>query len=549
MSGSSDGGLDARLEALAAAARLGDGRLEPEAVAEAEAVVRRAGERLGHGLEATVVALAGPTGAGKSTLFNALAGRDLVATGVRRPTTSTTTAAIWGWAPELLDWLDVRSRHAVAGHGLDGLVLLDLPDFDSVETSHRLEVDRLAALVDLLVWVVDPQKYADAALHDNYLRPLQGHAASMLVVLNQADRLGSGVAAAGDDLRRVLETEGLGEVPVLAVSARTGEGVDGLRRELETRVERREAALARLAADVDASATRLRAAAGEGRGGVVEPGQRDRLAAELAEAAGAPAVVAAVTRAHRRRGALATGLPWVAWLRRMRPDPLRRLGIGDAPQEEVRTSLPRATPVQRAHVDSAIRRLAGEVATDLPEHWLALARRAATTREDELAERLDQAIAGAELRMTRPRWWTPVRWLQRLLAAVAAAGALWLLALAALGFVQLDDVVPTPELSGFPLPTLLLLGGVAAGVLVALVAGHLNRVGARRRARRARRTLQERIGAVADDLVVAPLAAELAARDELLAALEAAQPAGRRGPAGWLRRSAARPRERALPAG
>jgi hypothetical protein len=139
--------------------------------------------------------------------------------------------------------------------------------------------------------------------------------------------------------------------------------------------------------------------------------------------------------------------------------------------------------------------------------------------------------------MTRPRWWTPVRWLQRLLAAVAAAGALWLLALAALGFVQLGDVVPTPELSGFPLPTLLLIGGVALGVLVAFVAGRLNRVGARRRARRARRTLQERIGAVADDLVIAPLAAELAARDELLAALDAAQPAGRRGPAGWLRRS------------
>ena len=76
--------LDRRLAALAEAAELAEGRLD---TSEAQALVRRAGERLGHGLEATVVALAGPTGAGKSTLFNALAGGELVEAGVRRPTT------------------------------------------------------------------------------------------------------------------------------------------------------------------------------------------------------------------------------------------------------------------------------------------------------------------------------------------------------------------------------------------------------------------------------------------------------------------------------
>ena len=41
----------------------------------------------------------------------------------------------------------------------------------------------------MLVWVLDPQKYADAAVHDRYLRPLAGHGEVMLVVLNQVDRL------------------------------------------------------------------------------------------------------------------------------------------------------------------------------------------------------------------------------------------------------------------------------------------------------------------------------------------------------------------------
>ena len=62
-------------------------------------------------------------------------------------------------------------RHRVDSDGLQGLVLLDLPDFDSVETAHRLEVDRIVELADALLWVVEPQKYADAALHDRYLRP------------------------------------------------------------------------------------------------------------------------------------------------------------------------------------------------------------------------------------------------------------------------------------------------------------------------------------------------------------------------------------------
>ena len=66
--------------------------------------MRRAGERLGHGVEHTVVALAGATGSGKSSLFNALAGADLSTVGVRRPTTSVTSACAWGEdASALLD--------------------------------------------------------------------------------------------------------------------------------------------------------------------------------------------------------------------------------------------------------------------------------------------------------------------------------------------------------------------------------------------------------------------------------------------------------------
>ena len=129
----------------------------------------------------------------------------------------------------MLDWLEIGRRHRVPGNDLRGLVLLDLPDFDSVEVAHRLEVDRIVELADLLLWVVEPQKYADAALHDGYLRRLATHGDAMALVLNQADLLGAKeVALWRDDAERLLEDDGLGDTPALVVSAQTGAGLEGL---------------------------------------------------------------------------------------------------------------------------------------------------------------------------------------------------------------------------------------------------------------------------------------------------------------------------------
>jgi GTP-binding protein EngB required for normal cell division len=516
--------LDRRLAALAEAVRLAEGRLDEEPVVNANSVVAKAGARLGFGIENTVVALAGSTGVGKSQLFNALSRSELAAVSRRRPTTAVTQAAVWGdGADPLLDWLEVPRRHGLEPGELEGLVLLDLPDFDSVEFHHRDEADRVVALADLVLWVAEPQKYADAALHDRYLRPLASHANAMAVALNQSDLLSrADIAAWRNDMARLLAEDGLHDIPIVVVSARTGAGLEELRQLLRERVAARRAAVERLEADVADAAGALASASGTGTPAGIRGDDRARLFVALEDAAGVRGILHAVSAAHRRRGALATGWPFVRWILRFRPDPLRRLRLPEAPQPSVRTSRPAPTDVQRAQVGTATRALADGATEGLPAPWPRLARDAATNAEDALPDRLDRAVASTDLHVSRPRWWRVAAFVQRVFAAATILGMLWLLALAVLGYLHVDEVVPLPELWDVPIPTWLLLGGIAAGLASAFAFSVVNALSARRRVRSAARSLRRQIGEVAEELVLGPLEAELESYGKLRDAVEVA---------------------------
>jgi len=271
--------LPARLASLTeltriAASRTGSDGFSQELLTDSETLLRRSGERMRMSASHTVVALAGGTGSGKSSLFNALAGATFSPAGVMRPTTKHLHACVWGMegAAPLLDWLGVQRRHRYARASaldegeasLTGLLLLDLPDHDSVVTGSAAMVDRLVKLADMLVWVLDPLKYADASVHQRYLVPLAGHAGVTTVVLNKADTLAADqVADCSADLRRLLDSEGLLETPVLATSAATGAGLGARRRPRAPGGAARGGARDRITADIDALLERFAAYAGD----------------------------------------------------------------------------------------------------------------------------------------------------------------------------------------------------------------------------------------------------------------------------------------------
>lgn len=515
--------LPERLNALEEVVATGSGRLPGDLVQTVHSVLDRTGERRELSVEHTVVALAGATGSGKSSLFNRIAGMEISRVGVRRPTTSEPLACVWGTQGviPLLDWLGVPNRHRVARESvldsgeaddLDGLVLLDLPDHDSTEWEHRATVDRLVEMVDLFVWVLDPQKYADAALHDRYLRPLSSHQAVTVVVLNQIDRLSRdevGVCVA--DLRGLLDNDGLADVPAVALSTVTGEGMDALVDVIRTAVTKRRAVDERIEADVVMTAELVARAVGDGQPGDVGPAEHQRLSAALAEASGAVFVADAVGHSYLRRAQAATGWPLTRWMARFRANPLRRLGFAARRDPDVRlalVSLPEPTAVQRAQSDAAVREFGDTAAGSMAAPWRDSVRATAADSAARLPGALDRAVAATDFKIARkPVWWRVVNVLQWLALLTAVVGGLWLVALAGASFLRFD--VPDVELAGFPAPTLLLVGGVVLGIVLAAGCVTVARHGSRRRARSVRKTLHELVDQAVAHEVVAPIEAEV----------------------------------------
>lgn len=509
-----------RVSGLGDAVLAARGRVPDELLDEVAAAADRATGRLKLSARHTVVAIAGATGSGKSSTYNALTGLELSSVGIRRPTTSWATAVVWGsqGADELLDWIGIPPRHQTMRDSMldtqredssfDGVVLLDLPDHDSTEVSHHLEVDRLIAVADLMVWILDPQKYADAAVHDRYFKPMATHQDVMLVALNHIDTVPpERRQSMVDDVRRLLAEDGLPNVPVLGISAKEGIGMAELRAEIQRRVQDKQSTTARVEADIAAAAGRLEAAAGTTPVRELPAKRFDELEEAVADAAGVSAVVGSIERTlgNRARGA-------VAW------PPLLLLGRGDGDGDRIDTD-PRIAPLDRASVDTAVRSLADEASAGVGDGWAPHVRAAATGRLAEVGDRLDRELGAVDLGVRLPFSLNLVRLLHWLLLLAAIGGLGWWAYAAVRGTTD-----GLEQVAGLPLPAVVGIAGLVLGLLLAVVARGLVGGLGRGRAEAADERLRAVVHQVVDADVVQPLTREVAAYGTFRRGIAAARP-------------------------
>ena len=257
--------LTPALDLLDLAIASSDGLASEEDRSEAAAVAASARRRRDHLSGGILVAIAGGTGSGKSSLLNALAGREVASTSGLRPHTSEPLA----WIPAG----DAAIKALVAALGIDtiiehddghGLAFVDLPDLDSMDGGHRSLVEETLPLVDAVVWVFDPIKYHDPSIHDEFLARSTEYESVFIFVLNKIDLLDEAEAeAVGAHLGGVLKLDGFRDPEVVPVAAAPSDGgsigIDTLTASLESRIVSKRADRVKLIADILRTGRRLAA--------------------------------------------------------------------------------------------------------------------------------------------------------------------------------------------------------------------------------------------------------------------------------------------------
>jgi hypothetical protein len=160
-----------------------------------------------------LVALLGPTGAGKSSLFNTLAERPASPTGVLRPTTR--NAIVLAHPDDLatlregaLAGLEPDRLETVADPGVTaGLALVDAPDLDSIEHANRQLADRLVEAADLCLFVTTATRYADQVPWA-VLGRVRERGLPLVVVVNRLPPDAADRTVVLDDVRRLFGDPG-----------------------------------------------------------------------------------------------------------------------------------------------------------------------------------------------------------------------------------------------------------------------------------------------------------------------------------------------------
>ncbi|HEV8698488.1 MAG TPA: GTPase [Candidatus Limnocylindrales bacterium] len=220
-----------------------------------------------------LILILGPTGAGKSTLFNTLAGRAASPTGVLRPTTRQAVVLVHPDGRDALlegslAGLDRSQLRLVEDEAIgSGIALVDAPDLDSIEHANREMADHLIEAADLCLFVTTASRYADRVPWA-VLSRVRERGLPLIVVVN---RIPAGEVERGEllaDVERLFVEAGLADAVAAGTSRAPGPTHAAPRVELVAVEE----------GDVEPPTEALRAAAIAPISHRIEELQRDRTA-------------------------------------------------------------------------------------------------------------------------------------------------------------------------------------------------------------------------------------------------------------------------------
>jgi len=172
-----------------------------------------------------IVAFMGGTGVGKSSLLNRLAGKVIARAGIVRPTSREVTlfhhhSVAIQHLPEQLPLAKITiSQHD--DEAKKNIVWIDMPDFDSTEQSNKQLVLQWLPHIDVLIYVVSPERYRDEKAWRLLLAEGARHA--WVFVINQWDK---GQLEQFEDFKRQLHKAGFVAPIIFKTACAEGQQAD-----------------------------------------------------------------------------------------------------------------------------------------------------------------------------------------------------------------------------------------------------------------------------------------------------------------------------------
>lgn len=454
-----------------------------DSVAATAELARSARKRVGYLGSSVVVALAGGTGSGKSSLLNAIAGEYVAEVAAIRPTTSEPLA----WIPQvpepgvvrLLDDMGVNRR---VGHTKERpIVIIDMPDTDSVVGAHRAVFEKLLPRVDAVWWVVDPEKYSDRLLHRDFLGPLAAYQGQFLFIFNQVDRLDPAqLASVVADFAGRLREIGIDDPVIIPVAANPVGGggpigMDALMDSLAQLDDAKKAVTAKTLVDIRRAGLALAEVTGVTGEGLGFDDQWEQARSEVVSGLVGMVVADDVVEKAEAEGAAAAlraGLgPLGLFITRLRDTRVAR-ALGLAPPGNLASDAANqwASRPGRDKALGTMEALVSELAFSAGGPYSRMLRAEFDT--GRLTAAVDKTVdvalhRNADAQLDRQSWWSSVAIVKWLLSIAVIAGAVWWYA-------------SPPTRGSIPWPVVLVVGGVVVGLglsrLLDISGRHLGRV-------------------------------------------------------------------------